>query len=358
MLTLKVRRGRDITYLTRDEAGELDGLRAGPALRWLRGDGDLSRSSDVEALLTSTPRSRVVGYDVILAAPRPISILLALDEASAPGVVRAHQRSVDAAMEYLEDRALVVRDRRGGEDRDRPGRWAQMVAFTHGINRQGEPHLHDHVLVGARPRGESRVVDSRSLFAHLLTADALYRSSLRAGVARETGYQPWRSFEGREHVEGLDEGYRVLWGGHHADRGEKLHWGREEARRRWRADLARFEPHVLVPAPARHRDSIDEHAFAAAFEGRLSVGRRHLVRAWADAAVFGAEAREVDRCVDLLHPNRARSRGVREDVVSVTEARATALVRERGPRPLTTREMELWCQRSVVRSRDGVERSR
>jgi TrwC relaxase len=274
VLRVFVRRSRDASYLTGDPALELDAVREDGPAWWICG----TPAARVEDVFTSTPRSSVVGYDLVLAAPRPISILLALDPASAPGVVAAHRASVAAAMDYLDERAVVVRDRLGRDDLEVPARWSRVAGFTHGLNRHGEPHLHDHVLVGARPAGEGRVLDARSLFAHAPAADALYRSSLRYEVGQRTRWRPWRSFRGVEMVGGLDEGYRALWGGHHGDRGEKLHWTREDALQRWGDDLARFTPAGVVAAP-RERDSLDEHAFAAALEGNDAPRRRHLVAA-------------------------------------------------------------------------------
>ena len=353
-----VRRSRDVSYLSDDPALELDGVRDGPAPWWWRGTGDVTHTVDVDHVLRTSERSSVVGYDLIVAAPRPMSILVALDPDHAPAVLRAHRLAVGDALEYLEQRAVVVRERRGGDDRDVPGRWSNVVAFTHGVNRHGEPHLHDHVLVGARPEGARGVLDSRALFAHAATADALYRSSLRAGVANSTPYVPWRSFEGVEHVAGLDEGYRALWGGHFSDRGVKHHWTREEALATWRNDLSRFETHGAVRAPARSGGYLDEHAFGAAFEGRPGVSRRHLVEAWANAATWGSTARDVVDSVDRLYPALRDSRGVREVTTSVREARMIAATRVRGPRPLDAREIDSWLQRSREISREASGRSR
>ena len=273
MLRLFTRRSRDVSYLTEDPAHELDDVRDGPARWWLRGGGE------VERVLTSTARASVVGYDLVIAAPRPVSILLARDETHAPGVVAAHRVAVAAAIDYLDDHALVVRDRLGGEDLDVPASWANVVGFTHGLNRHGEPHLHDHVLVGARPAGFSAVLDARALRAHAPTADALYRSTLRHELAERTPWHAWRSFTGVEMVAGLDEGWRELWGGHHPDGGTKLHWSRADTRGRWTEDAARFEERGVVPAPVR-RSGVDEHAFGAALEGRPSVARRRATCRW------------------------------------------------------------------------------
>ena len=357
MIRIYVRRTRDVDYLATDRARELDDIRDGPAGRWWRGGGDPHDPRDAARSLTSTGRAGVVGYDLVIAAPRPISILMAVDRASAGGVVAAHQRAARAAVDYLDDRAVVVRRQRDGERREESAHWSDIVSYTHGVNRHGEPHLHDHVLVGARPCGESVVLDSRSLFAHALVADALYRASLRHEVAARTSWTPWRSFGGVEHVIDLDEGYRALWGGHHLDRGAKLHWSSEDARRAWRDDLAGFVAHGAVPAPPLTR-RFDEHAFAAAFEGRTSVTRRDVVAAWSDAAVFGQYPVAVSRSVDLLYPALRDARGLRVAGIGVAEARLTGVVRDRGPRPVDFDDLTQWRYRSRERSRDGAERSR
>ncbi len=358
MLRLLVRRSNDVTYFTNDDANEIAELRHGPAGWWLRGTGDTTSPRDVGAVLQTTDRSSVHGYDLIFAAPRPISILLAVDPTHADGVIEAHRSSVRASFEYLEEHALVVRERRDGLDHDRAGQWGSVVSFTHGVNRHGEPHLHDHVLVGARPEGSRTVLDSRGLYAHLRAADALYRTSLRHELSERTPWAAWRSFEGIERVSGLDEGYRALWSGHNRERGEKLHWKRSDAVTAWNDDLGRFEPQGVQEAPLHQRALLDEHRFASTLEGRHDVARRHVVEAWANAAIFGQDARELSKGVTSLFPSLEGSRGVREPTISVREARMIGLVRAHGPRPIVERELEQWRQRSREVSRERSDRSR
>ncbi|HEY5437719.1 MAG TPA: relaxase domain-containing protein, partial [Acidimicrobiales bacterium] len=137
MIRVVARRSNDVSYFTNDPALELDGLRDGGAGWWLRGRGDTTDSRDVGGVLGTTERSAVQGYDIIVAAPRPISILVAVDPDHGAGVVAAHRESVSAAVAYLEEHSLVVRDRRDGGDRDESGRWRSIVSFTHGVNRHG-----------------------------------------------------------------------------------------------------------------------------------------------------------------------------------------------------------------------------
>jgi hypothetical protein len=352
------RRSNDVTYFTNDRALELDGLRQGGPGWWLRGTGDTREPSDVARVLVTSDRAAVRGYDVIIAAPRPLSVLLAVDPDHASGVIAAHRASVLASMAYLEDRALIVRERHGGVDLNESGAWESIVSFTHGLNRHGEPHLHDHVLVGARPEGESNVLDSRALYAHASTADALYRASLRHELSERTPWRAWRSFEGVERVVGLDEGYRALWGGHHRERGEKLSWSRQTTLESWAADQRRFEPLGVVQPPRERVRVLDEHRFAGAFEGRLDVARRHLLGAWADAASFGQDPVQLTSAVDQLYPQLQGRGGVYEPTIAVHEARMISSVRELGPRPLERSEFENWRQRSreTVRSREGRSR--
>lgn len=358
MIRLLPRRSNDVTYFTNDPALELEGLREGGPGWWLRGAGDTLDPTRVASVLVTSERSTVHGYDLIVAAPRPLSILLAIDPEHARGVVEAHRASVRSAVSYLEERALVVRERRGGEEHERSAQWESVVSFTHGLNRHGEPHLHDHVLVGARPEGSRNVLDSRALYAHAPSADALYRASLRHELSERTPWSAWRSFEGIEHVVGLDEGHRALWGGHHGERGEKLAWSRDQTMTSWARDLERYESLGIVRAPNHGRDVLDEHRFAGQLEGRHDVARRHVLAAWANATTFGQNPRTLTQAVNELYPTLLARGGVHEPTIGISEARMIGVLRDHGPRPLERSEFEAWRQRSRERVRSRDERSR
>ncbi|MDE3065151.1 MAG: hypothetical protein KGJ36_05730, partial [Acidobacteriota bacterium] len=179
----------------------------------------------------------------------------------------------------------------------------------------------------------------------------------RDGVRARTPWRAWRSFRGVEMVAGLDEGYRALWAGHHDERGDKLHWSRAETLDAWRRDLRGVVPVGEVRAPPA-RDTIDEHAFGAALEGVSAPARRHLVAAWADAAVYGQAARDAQQSLDDLYPELRGARGVREPSLTLSDARMTGRVRERGARPLGRAELGLWSQRSRELEMSRSERSR
>jgi|GEM_PF-212036 len=356
MLKVFSRKSNDLSYFTDDQALELEGLRSTPGW-WLRGSGDLTSPQTLREVLRSSERASVVGYDIVVAAPRTTSLLVALDEGQAPGVIAAHRRSVEAAVHYLEEHAVTVRDRRGGDDRDVAARWESIASFTHGINRHGEPHLHDHVIVGSRPEGVSGVLDSRALFAHLGAADAVYRASLRYEVGQRTTWQPWRDFRGVEHVRSLDEGYRTLWGGGFEERGEKLQPTREQVVAWWHRDLERFEPQGEKQCPALGNE-LNEHTFQAAFEGRYSTTRRDVVTAWADAAVSGQRYENLRATLNYFY-GPGDERGIYEEARSIVDVRMVRDVARRGPRPLLPEHVGDWIQRERSRSleRSSTERN-
>ncbi len=323
MIRLLVRKSQDVSYLVSDRGDELDGYRDAAGW-WWRGDGDATSERDVAAVLRTSPRSSVTGYDLVFAAPRAVSVLLALDPSSSGALVSAQRRAVGGALDYLERRALVVPVTREGERFGAPATWEEVVGFTHGINRAGEPHLHDHVLVGARPAHHRGVLDGRALRTHLPAADAVYRAALRYEVNATTSWRVW-AHRGSEHVAGVDEGYRALWPGHDDRRDPKRHWSRAAAVAQWRDAADRLWP-VGALAPPR-TTGVDAHAFAAAFEGAVAIHRADLVRAWADAFPYGAAPGAVDREIDDQHPGRRFERGLSRHQFTVDEARAP--VRER-----------------------------
>ena len=280
----------------------------------------MHREDDVGRVLQTSARSGITGYDLVFAAPRAVSILLAVDPAAGSALVAAQRASVGAALSYLERRALVVPVTRWGERFGAPASWSAVVSFTHGINRAGEPHLHDHVLVGARPDGHAGVLDGHALRTHLPAADALYRAALREEVNLATTWRVW-SRRGHEHVSDLDEGYRTLWPGHDDERRPKRHWARSEALGHWRDDLRRMTPIAMV-SPPTERD-FDPHAYAAAFEGALTIHRSDLVRAWADASPYGARPDKIDEAIDRVHPTLRYERGHPRRSLAVAEARRT-----------------------------------
>jgi len=139
---------------------------------WLRGDGR-PRSERGRRPVLATRASQVLGYDSSSRA-RAVSILVALDPESAPGVLAAHRTSV--ALRWTISRAsLVVRDRRWDAAPDDPGRCRASWIHPRGQFATASPTSR-HVWWGAPPKEATSCLDARSLYVHAQAA-TLYRSS-------------------------------------------------------------------------------------------------------------------------------------------------------------------------------------
>ncbi len=312
MIVVLTRTSSDVRYLTDDAANEIDGLRDGGPEWWVRSVDETTRTA--ADVLRGSSRSRVVGYDLVMSAPRAVSALMALDEVSGSAIVAAHRAAVAEAVDYLARRATVHCSTRRGEENATRALLGPVVSFTHGINRAGEPHLHDHVLVGSGLEDRDGVVSARHLRYHVRAADALYRSRLRHSVNGATPWTVRRPFAGSEVVEGLDAGAFVCWSGERARGGSKLAWTRDGATSRWRRDLAEAEP-IGVDVPRRSA-RLDHHVVERGVIATGRLFRRDIVGAVADAWSHGARSSEVEALVDAALAGRLRGSLAEEAAVS------------------------------------------
>ena len=135
---------------------------------------------------------RVPGFDLTFCAPKSVSVLWGLGDREVSAVVRAaHDRSVDAALAYLEEQACWSRRGTNGFVALR-GDGFVAAAFRHRTSRAGDPHLHSHVVVANATRsddGRWGALDARHLYLHAKTAGYLYEAHLRAELSVELGVE-------------------------------------------------------------------------------------------------------------------------------------------------------------------------
>lgn len=119
------------------------------------------------------PGRRTPGFDLTFSAPKSVSILNALGDATvAAAVLAGHDEAVRQAMGYLERHACFTRRGAGGTNVI-GGEGFLAAAFRHRTSRAGDPQLHTHVLVPNLVRGVDgrwSALDGRFLYAHLKTA--------------------------------------------------------------------------------------------------------------------------------------------------------------------------------------------
>jgi hypothetical protein len=320
----------DGTYYLCDPARELDGLREGPPGRVLAGGAGGGVDDELRRALARDPPGRAL--DVVLAAPKPISVLLATEPPEhARRVVALQRRAVDEVVAYLVPGATVGRSDPTA---------VTAVAFTHGISRRLDPHLHTHVLL-APARGAD--LDRRGVHARAAAADALYLAALREGLPSACGRTAFLGRSGATLVEGVDHG---LVAGASAPRsrsgaveraGAKRHPTRDEVRAHW-GRLVASSAEIGAPcAPTVDARWVDERRFALALGDGL-VGHADVARAWAASCSRGEQPDRVVAAARLLAPELLG--GARRPAVAV---RDDVAVRHLGPRPRDPAALAEWC---------------
>ncbi|HEX4161304.1 MAG TPA: MobF family relaxase [Acidimicrobiales bacterium] len=347
---------------------------------------------------------RVAGYDLTFSAPKSVSVVFALGgDDVARAVVAAHTEAVVGALRYVERHGLgATRWRREDGERAVIGTTGFSGAqFTHGVNRNLDPHLHSHVVVANAVHGVDgrwSACDGRGLDAHRVAAGGVYDAHLRhaltsaLGVRWEAPTGPGRTSEiagvppelmGEFSSRGADVRMHAFRAGARSARGRHVAWAATRPPKttgipyddlavawRRRADFVGpgLEGDLRVrPAPAG-ADSIavpgsyDEHRFAGviALTPHGGAHRRDVVAAFAGSARDGVPAASVDRVTDMWAPGAQV--GVAEDLTTRRSVMpATHHLRALGPRPVDPAAHETWLAAARVidayRDRWGIERA-
>ena len=138
------------------------------------------RASDDKELATflskelSKGSNSVAGYDLTFSPPKSVSVLWGLsDERASEAIAAAHESAIDDAVECLQKGTPSALGLSGGVAQlDVTGLVA--TRFRHHDSRDGDPQLHDHVVVA------NKVYDSASEKWRTLDGAALYRSTVSA----------------------------------------------------------------------------------------------------------------------------------------------------------------------------------
>ncbi len=128
---------------------------------------------------------RRAGWDLVLAAPKSVSVLAGLaPPPRAESMREAHASAVDDALSWLEERACWARR----DGRLVAGEGLLSARFDHRHSALGEPHLHAHVVVPnlvRTPDGRWSALDGSSLWLHRRALSAIYDLALRHHLGRQ-----------------------------------------------------------------------------------------------------------------------------------------------------------------------------
>jgi conjugative relaxase-like TrwC/TraI family protein len=112
-----------------------------------------------------------------------------------PGVSRqvrdAHDQALEAALDWAERHVVWSRRGHGGTEQIR-GEGLIAAAFRHRTSRNGDPHLHTHVLVPNMVRGEDgrwATLDARWVYTSAKTIGYIYEAQLRHNLTVALGVE-------------------------------------------------------------------------------------------------------------------------------------------------------------------------
>ncbi|MDQ3643726.1 MAG: relaxase domain-containing protein, partial [Actinomycetota bacterium] len=130
------------------------------------------------------------GYDATASAPKSVSVLFALgDDATRQAVLDAHDRAVEAMVDWIE-RHANTRYRIDGQVAVLDADGIAAACFRQHTSRALDPQLHTHVVISNRVAsddGRWLALDARLIKHDQQTLSAVYHAGLRAELTRTLG---------------------------------------------------------------------------------------------------------------------------------------------------------------------------
>lgn len=135
----------------------------------------------------------VAGFDLVFTPTKSVSIAWGLgDERLRKGIEAAHERAIADALTYLEDHAVYTRRGAGGIRQEETKSGLIASKFRHYDSREGDPNLHDHLVVANKVQGKDGrwlTLDGRMLYAHNVAASELYNSKIAEYIHADLGLE-------------------------------------------------------------------------------------------------------------------------------------------------------------------------
>jgi conjugative relaxase-like TrwC/TraI family protein len=325
-------------------------------------------------------RVKVLAYDLTFSAPKSTSVVFGLGgEEAAHQILEGHAEAVNGALDYFDAHAVTAVRRHHGEAAVLATSGLVAGAFTHGVNRNIDPHLHTHVVMANLVHGEDgrwSALDQRAIWAHQRAGAAVYEAHLRAELTGRLGLRwtqaPFVTAEiqgvsplllgefstraadirrhGFEHGVRSTRGHRIAAAATRADKGEGTAFCELVPQWRQRAAVALGGPPDL--SQWRHdrplaSPTLSEHQFA----GVLSVApdgrahRRDVVSAFAHAARDGATASSLSQLTELWLPEAGTRPGIAEgSYPGSAVVPGPHLLRALGSRPIDVPQHAVWLE--------------
>ncbi|MEJ1834096.1 MobF family relaxase [Clavibacter michiganensis] len=140
---------------------------------------------------TRPDQTAVAGFDLVCSPSKSVSVLWALgDTKSRKAIEAAQEQAVRDTIGYLEREAIATRAGTNGVAQIEVEGGIAATVFRHYDSRNGDPQLHDHVVVANKVKGVDgkwRTIDSKLLHRMNVPASEFYNAAVMSEVCRRLG---------------------------------------------------------------------------------------------------------------------------------------------------------------------------
>ncbi|PCC36530.1 MobF family relaxase [Glutamicibacter sp. BW77] len=147
----------------------------------------------------------VAGYDMVFSPSKSISYLWGVSDRNVQAAIeKAHHAAIEDAMMYLETNAVFTRRGKNGVRSEDVAGGLIYTSFRHYDSRDGDPQLHDHIVVSNKVLGMDgkwSALDGTVLHKYAVSASEHYNAKVMQYVCKELGVSPVaRSVEGKRPI--------------------------------------------------------------------------------------------------------------------------------------------------------------
>lgn len=137
---------------------------------------------------TRPDQQAVAGFDLVCSPAKSVSVLWALgDDGTRKAIEQAQDRAVASTIAYLEREALATRAGTNGVEQIEVNGGVAVTAFRHFESRNGDPQLHDHLVVANKVQGSDgkwRTIDSKLLHRMNVPISEFYNAAIMSEVTK------------------------------------------------------------------------------------------------------------------------------------------------------------------------------
>ncbi|MFF7995078.1 MobF family relaxase [Kitasatospora xanthocidica] len=162
-----------------EERATLRGKAAAVAFRIEHGRGPQTKE-ELGRFITAqekTERTAVAGFDAVFGS-KELSLLMAYGDQTVRRIaVEAHEQAIAETLQWLEKNAAATRTGVNGVAQVDAHGGLVATRFRHWDSRNGDPFLHDHVVISTKvcgPDGKWRSLDGQLFLAQTVSASELY----------------------------------------------------------------------------------------------------------------------------------------------------------------------------------------